>query len=215
MPFSLFTKILHRSHSEVSGEIIVKELLGQPTLSVQGIPQSGGIVKEIWEKGVKALPRLPKAPNVLVLGLGGGSVVHLLKKKWPKARVIGVELDPQIAIIGRTYFGLDQIPGLTIITADAFKAIESQEYKIDKVNYDLIIVDLYLGRNLPKFVEEEKFITRLKKMLDPKGVLVFNYLLDQKGKKNVLHFEEQLKRLFPKIKTLQTASNELIFTYLS
>jgi len=213
MTFSLYSRIIHRSASPISGELIVRELLGQPTLLVEGIPQSGGIVKDLWKKGVKALPKLTKAPNILLLGLGGGSVIHLLKKRWPKARVWAVEIDPQVVAVARTYFGLDKVPGLKMITADALNVVSRHQAGVEKGKFDLVIVDLYLGKVLPKFAEQEEFIEKLKALLTEKSVLVFNHLLDQEGKRTVFEFEEKLKKFFPKIKTLRTVSNELLFVY--
>jgi len=211
--FSLVSRIVYRIISPISGEIVVKEQLGQYTLLVGGIPQSGGVVREIWKKGVRALPNLGSAPHVLLLGLGGGSAVHLLKKKWPRCKILGVEIDPRVVVIGRTYFNLDKISGLKIITDDAFKIVRDKKNKLRGAKFDLILIDLYLGKNLPEFVSQEDFIKRLKSLLTETGVLVFNYLLDAQGKETVTTFEEKVKKIFPKIKTLQTASNELIFAY--
>ena len=213
MSFSNFPRIVHRLISPISGEIIVKEQLGQHTLLVEGIPQSGGIVAQIWKKGVKKLPNLGKVPNVLLLGLGGGTVVNLLKKRWPQTRILAVEIDPQIVVIGRTYFGLDKIPGLKIITDDAFKVVSGKKAGIEEGKFDLVLVDVYLGKKLPGFVGEEDFISQLKKLLSSKGIIVFNYLLDEVGKETVGSFEGKVKKIFPKMSVLQTASNELIFAY--
>ncbi|HUW22125.1 MAG TPA: fused MFS/spermidine synthase [Candidatus Bathyarchaeia archaeon] len=213
MSFSLIARVVHRLISPVSGEIIVKEQLGRHVLYVQGIPQSGGIVREIWNKGVKALPEFEPVPNVLLLGLGGGSVIRLLKKRWPKAKILAVEIDSHVVVIARTYFGLDNLPGLKIATNDAFEVINERKEGIEDSNFDLVIVDIYLGKELPGFAEREDFIFQLKRLLTPRGVLVFNHLLDEAGKKTVDQFVATLKRIFPRIKTLHVGSNQLIFNY--
>lgn len=214
MSFSLVSRIVHRLISPISGEIIVKEQLGQHTLYIAGIPQSGGIVKEIWKKGVNVLPDFKSVPCVLLLGLGGGSVVHLLKKRWPDAKILSVELDPQIVVISRTYFGLDEVSGIKIVTGDAFKVVHDKKGGVEEGKFDLVVVDVYLGQELPGFVHQEEFINELKSLLANEGVLVFNHLLDKKGRETISSFEEKLKKVFPKIKTLQTPSNELVFAYL-
>jgi spermidine synthase len=213
MPFSIIAKVVHRALSPISGEIIVKEQLGKYTFYVDNIPQSGGVVKEIWKKGVKALPDFKPVPYVLLLGLGGGSAVHLLKKRWEKVKIVGVEIDPQVVVVGRTYFDLDKVSGLRMVTADAFDAIREKKYQVDDKKYDLILVDLYLGSKLPGFVKKEDFIKKLKKLLTKRGIVVFNFLLDKEGKQQVQSYEEKVKKNFARIKTLETGSNELIFGY--
>lgn len=214
MSFSLVSRIVHRLISPINGEIIVKEQLGQYSLYIAGIPQSGGIVREIWKKGVSALPDFKPVPSVLLLGLGGGSVVHLVKKRWPNAKILSVELDPHVVVISRTYFGLDEVSGIKIVTGDAFKVVHDKKGGVEKGKFDLVLIDIYLGQELPGFVQQEEFINELKSLLTDRGVLVFNHLLDKKGRETISSFEEKLKKVFPKIKTLQTPSNELVFAYL-
>jgi spermidine synthase len=209
MTFSLRVKIVHKTISPISGEIIVKEQLGRHTLYVGNIPQSGGIVRGIWKKGIGNL-RIQSPAKVLLLGLGGGSVITLLKKKWPGSTIIAVEIDPEIITIAKTYFGLNNTPGLEIINDDALKVVQ-KETKLG--SFDLIILDLYLGQVLPDFAEREDFLAGLKGLLTKKGVLVANHLLDKKGKETVSDFEKQLKKLFPRLKTLRLPSNQLFFAY--
>lgn len=213
MAFSLINRPVFRLNSSFNGEIIVKEQFGQHTLYVNGIPQSGGIVRDIWRKGIKKLPELGRAPRILLLGLGGGSVIFEIKKRWPKAGVTAIELDPEIIIVGRTYFGLDKLAGLEIINEDAEKVIKKKKHQINKSKFDLILVDIYIGKDQPLFTSEESFIEGLKRLLNEKGILVFNHLLDKQGKEMLESHIIRLKKLFPRIETLDTASNELIFGY--
>lgn len=213
MSFSFSSKTVYRYNSPVSGEIEVRDQMGKYVLLVEKVPQSGGIVTDIWKKGVKALPELGKRPNVLLLGLGGGTVVHILKKRWPDAHITGVELDPNILTVARTYFGLDQVTNLTTVTGDAQTIIMKDKDKVTKVNYDLIIVDLYLGEDWPDFVFEEAFLVKLKSLLEKKGVLVANCLLNREGLEKIPHFYQVIKRLFPKTKSLRVVSNELVIAY--
>ena len=210
MVFSFSNKIIYRYSSPVSGNIEVRDYMGKPVLMVEGVPQSGGLVFDILKKAVKALPNLNKMPNVLILGLGGGTVVHLLKKRWPGARITGVELDPNIVTVARTYFGLDQVEGVKIVVGDAYKLVTKKDSEIKKVDYDLIFVDLYLGDNPPDFVFDQKFLTELQSMLKNKGVLMTNCLMNTEGQAKIGGLTQVIKRLFARTKSIRVASNELI-----
>ncbi|MBN1263474.1 MAG: fused MFS/spermidine synthase [Candidatus Pacebacteria bacterium] len=210
MNFSLISKIVHHTASSISGEIIVREQFGQHSLHVVGVPQSGGIVKQIWQKGIKSLPDFKPVPEVLLLGLGGGTVIHLVKKRWPEAKVFAIELDPQIIVVSRTYFDLDKVSGLKIVRDDAFKAVLQKKHGLAKKLFDLILVDIYLGQSLPGFVETEEFIQALGGLLTKRGVLVFNHLLNKEGKMAIIPFRQRLKKIFPDLKMVQTFSNELL-----
>ncbi|MFC1790155.1 spermidine synthase [Patescibacteria group bacterium] len=214
MSFSLWAKIVYRAISPLNGEIIIKEQLGQYTLYVDGIPQSGGVVRDIWRKGVSALPQDWEVPVVLLLGVGGGTVINVLKKRWPLAKITGIEIDKQMITVAKAYFQLDQISGLRLICKDAQKVVSGGKGGLEKGRFDLILVDMYRGKDLPSFVTKEVFMKRIKALLSFGGVAVFNYLLDEKGRETVYDFEGNLKKFFPKIKLVQTLSNSLIFAYL-
>ncbi len=193
MIFSIFPKTIYKTHSKISGEIVVKEQLGQLTLEVGGIIQSGGIVKGIWKKPINKIYNLQfKINNCLILGLGGGTAVHLIKARWPMAKITAVEVNPEIIRIGRKIFDLDKFKDLKIFNADAFKWLKSCSYDLNHKNrkFDLIIIDLYLGKQFPKEAESERFIKNIKKLLAKNGVAIFNRLKTDQTKM----FGERLKK---------------------
>lgn len=105
---------------------------------VGGYEQSGPLVEEVWKKALKALDFTPK--NILILGLGCGSAAKVISKKFPTAKITGVEIDPVMIKIGKKYFGLGKIPNLKITCADALNFVKKTKQK-----FDLILVDVYVG----------------------------------------------------------------------
>lgn len=228
MSFSIFPRVVYKTHSKISGEIKVEEQLGIYTLHVQGLIQSGGLVKSIWRKPLKKIRNLPACRqgrqfvirNSLILGLGGGTVVQLIKVCFPKAKIVGVEIDPEIIKIGKKYFGLGKILGLKIIQADAFEYVGRLKQKFNKNTSDggpegllrgegrkfgLIIVDLYLGDKFPAQAEEDKFLVKVKKELSKGGIAIFNRLKINQNK--LISFEKKLKTHFPQVNLVKTSTN--------
>lgn len=132
----LYPQTIETVASKFNGQIKVTKFRGQYSIWTSGFEQSGPIyVEKVWKKGLEKINFLPK--NILILGLGCGTVVKLISQKWPRARISGVEIDPVMIKLGKKYFGLDNFSQLKIILGDAKKQKLS--------GYDLIICDAYLG----------------------------------------------------------------------
>jgi len=198
MSFSFFPQIVYKVKSKISGVVVVKEQFGRPTLHVQGLIQSGGIIKGIWKK---PLGKVAKTRRVLVLGLGGGTVVQLIKKRHPQAEIVGVEIDPEIIKVGKKFFGLGGIKKLKIVNTDALKWVN--HYRGEK--FDLVLVDLYVGSQFPQEAEERGFLDGLKRMLAKNGMVIFNRLRIRKD--NLELFEEKLKKHFSSVELVKTITN--------
>ena len=104
----LTKKTLEIVKSSINGEITIYNFFGSPKMYIGGLLQSGGVVADIWKKGIKAASncQLPTA-SILILGLGCGTAAKIFSQKWPKAKIVGVEIDPEVIRVGKKYFGLD------------------------------------------------------------------------------------------------------------
>ena len=219
MSFSIFPRTVYKTESKISGEIEVKEQFGRYTLHVQDLIQSGGIVKGIWEKALRQAQGKLSVSNCLILGLGGGTVVQLIKARYPEAKIIGIEIDPEIIKIGKKFFGLGEIKNLEIINADAIKWVEtkgtSEVARRDSSDggrnrrFNLIIVDLYIGGKFPQEIASDEFLKKLKKLLSKEGVIIFNWLKNGDEKE----FIEKIERNFSKLEELNTRSNLFLFAH--
>ncbi len=205
MSFSFFPRTVCKTKSKISGEIIVKEQFGKCTLYVGDLIQSGGIIKGIWKKAIqKTKGKLPLS-NCLVLGLGGGTVVQLIKARYPEAKIIGIEIDPEIIKIGKEFFGLRKINNLKIVNTDAIKW--TNNYQGNK--FDLIIVDLYVGGKLSPKVESNEFLKNINGLLKKDGKVIFNRLISPS--EDLIEFEKKLREHFSFVETAETHTNLLFF----
>jgi 2-polyprenyl-3-methyl-5-hydroxy-6-metoxy-1,4-benzoquinol methylase len=123
---------------------------------------------------------LPTLKNVLVLGTGLGSAVHILHAKGLYPQITLVELDDQVLEMALAHLPEATIPNVQGIHKDAFQFI-----KEDTGTYDLIIVDVFIGRIVPEQTIKAPFLAACKARLSPSGYLVFNYMtaLDEENGK--------------------------------
>lgn len=207
---SLIPRTIEVVDSPLNGRIEVVQFLNQPRIIVNKMIQSGGMVKTIWQKGVKRLESLKlNIQTVLILGLGGGTVAKLISRSFPQAQITGIEIDPLMINLGKKYFALNKIKGLKIINKDALRAVSN----LPKIggNYCLIIVDLYLGASFPSRAETKDFLDELKQLVSPQGRIVFNRLFYQEKKKETEKFIKKLDHSFSDIELVRAWSNLLIF----
>jgi spermidine synthase len=158
---------------------------GRKVLRVGGVIQSVAVderyTADVWDA---MLPRRQPA-SALILGLGGGAIAQLMTRRWGPLPIVGVELDPAVVWLARREFGLDQLPHLSIVTADAFAwvAQEAQEARGEQC-FDAICVDLYTAGKLAHGVLGASFLRDVRRLLTPRGEVAFNlwrsaYLADQ------------------------------------
>ncbi len=118
----------------------------------------------------------PKPERVLIVGLGGGSMVHFLKHHDPDLRVDVVEIDPVVVKIAEVYFGVSSGGKVRILVRDASKYLTTS-----KERYDVIYMDAFLkpsGKTdisgVPLRLKTVQFFKSVQKRLKPGGVVVFN-----------------------------------------
>lgn len=117
------------------------------------------------------LDKLP-IENVLVLGFGLGSIPMILERTMNKQyNYVAVEIDESVVYLASKY-AVPQINSkLEIITADAFAFVMQCEQQ-----FDMITVDLFLDDIIPQPFQEQPFLQKLKSLLTPNGVLLYNHL---------------------------------------
>ncbi len=186
-------KLVEERESKYNGKIKVLKTVGLGTyIQVEGLTQSGGVVEDIWKSSLrKAKSKKPEVQNVLVLGLGGGSVAKYIKKFWPEAVISGVDIDSVIVALGKRYLGLKDVD-IKIEDAASF-------LKETKQKFDLIVVDLYKGCEYPKKFETRSFLTLLKLHLKESGVVIFNRLYSEGKRTKAIYFGETLEKFFSRV----------------
>lgn len=191
------TKILWEGDSEFNKNIKVFKSFGLGTyIQANGLTQSGGIVESIWNKTLNKIKHQPLTINhCLILGLGGGSVAKIIRKYWPDSKITGVEIDPVMIELGKKYLDLDKYK-VDIKIQDARKFA----FK----NYDLIIVDTYIG---------DKFINLKGSDLLRLKIWIFNRLYYSSKKAEAEMFGKKLEKIFSKVERFYPPANLMYICY--
>jgi spermidine synthase len=97
----------------------------------------------VWDALAAPLLALPPARrrSVLLLGLGGASAARAIRSIAPRARLVGVEIDPEVVEAARRFFDLDVLR-LEVVVDDARGFLRR-----DRARYDLVIDDVFVGRD--------------------------------------------------------------------
>lgn len=200
-------KVLEEVNSRENGRItVIKSIAFGTYFQVGGLTQSGGIIKDIWNKPLKKLSGTGfPAQNILVLGLGGGSIIEVIKKYWPDAKITAVDIDPVIVKLGRKYLGLNKSDA-KIVISDAFDYLTSHNSK-PNLQYDLVCVDLYVGDNYPEKFGSEKFARLLESAITKDGKAVINRLYYGEKRPLSVKFGKVLEKVFNDIQVIYPQAN--------
>jgi len=130
----------------------------------------------VWD--VLMLPALFYPENtlqrVLVLGVGGGAVIHLLQRYINPAEIIGVELNPVHILLAKRYFAITNKLA-KLVQADAVEWLDNYSGP----PFDLIIDDLFGeqdGEPLRAVKANKLWLEKLSSHLSPEGILVMNFI---------------------------------------
>jgi spermidine synthase len=145
--------------------------------------------------------------GVLILGLGGGSCAKLIKKYWQYAKITGIDFDKKIVELGKKYLSLSDV-NAEIIVDDAFEFVEKAVK--EKRIYDLIIVDLYVGREYPVIFEGDIFVENIKKILNQKGIVIFNRLYFGEKRPQTAKFGRKLEKYFSNVEYFYPEANVML-----
>ena len=129
----------------------------------------------VWD--LLALPALfqgeENVKRVLVLGLGGGAVVHMLRHIVSPSLIVAVELNPIHIKVAKRFFGLAG-KSVNLVEGDAITWLASYRGQ----PFDLIIDDLFAHEDgIPRRAVEANrhWIQQLSKHLRPDGGLIMNF----------------------------------------
>lgn len=201
-------KVLEQVESPINGKIQVVRSLGLGTyIQVDGLTQSGGVVSDVWRTVFKKISHQSSTINhCLILGLGAGSAAKLVRKFWPKAKITGVEIDPIMVKLGKKYLKLDKV-GVDVVIEDAEKYVSATSSQLTANSFDLILVDLYIGYDVPVQFTQENFIKRILSLLTSEGIAVFNRLYFSEKRKEAEKFGEKLEKIFSKVERIFPEAN--------
>ena len=155
--------------SKFSGELEITWYNGKKHLNSENANYSYGSLQRILKFGLEKI-QLKKVNSVLVLGMGGGSVIETLRTDFNYSKDIeAVELDPVIVEIAKTEFGITEHKQQKIHCTDAFDFV-----KTNIKSFDLIMIDLYIDLDVPDKFLSTTFWDYVLSSKSSKGSILFN-----------------------------------------
>jgi spermidine synthase len=123
-----------------------------------------------WD-GLVAVPfaTLTQAPSrVAILGNAAGTVARAYGHYFPAAQIDAVEIDPELADIGRRYFDM-RAPHLSLHDEDARPWLRNASG-----DYDVIVLDAYRQPYIPFYLATREFFELVRDRLAPGGLVIVN-----------------------------------------
>jgi spermidine synthase len=198
-------------YSPINGKLVVrKNIVWGTYIQANGFTQSGGVVRTIWKNALHDIRNtIYDVQDVLILGLGGGTVAQLIHTYYPNAKITGVDIDPLIVNLGKKYLNLDRYK-VKIKIEDAFHFLTHHSYHH---YYNLILVDLYQGDQFPEKFESGDFLVHVHKLLANDGVAIFNRLYCGNKRSLAMKFLDRLEKAFPKVEAIYPEANIVFLAY--
>ncbi len=195
--------LIRRTSSQYNPVLDLYYYRGRWQLATADALYSDGIYYRPLVSAFHALDRfLPEVKNVLVLGTGLGSAVQILHKKGCKPVFTLVELDKQVLALA-----LELMPEVMTQKIQSVCADAQQFLPTDTALYDLLIVDIFNGRQVPDFVLSNAFIAECRQHLSPQGYLVLNYMIH--SREDAQKAKAALEAAFDQVKEIELGINRV------
>lgn len=186
--FNNFWPFSKKVQTKYSGTVQVTWLNGRKVLNSKHANYSYGSLQRVLEIGLSHTTA-DRSAEVLVLGLGGGSVLKLLREKFNYyGKVTAVELDPVVINVAIQEFGIRQYEPLEIVCTDALEYI-----KLSKKDYALIIIDVFLDLDVPAAFFGNTFWEGISCSLVKGGKVLFNAGIYEANQQEIDGVQQQWK----------------------
>ncbi len=132
--------------------------------------------------------------EVLILGLGLGSIPIILDTVDPgRWSITAVEIDEEVVDLATIYAYPKILSDINTISTDAAIYVD-----IDSRQYDLICIDLFIGDKTPLKFQSLAFLSKIKELLTPEGIVIYNTLAFTKEDKKISEsfFEERFREVY-------------------
>lgn len=111
-----------------------------------------------------------KPKSAIVLGLGGGSIIHALRRFDGAIKLTAVELRPVVIELAKRYFQLPIGKKINLINSDAIAFLATGNHK----KVDVIFADIYTAKGVEARQLSPTFLEQCSNHIKPNGYLVLN-----------------------------------------
>lgn len=191
------------------GPLEVRWELGRKVINTAHANQSFGALHRVLRAALPgAVSGIADLRTVLLLGLGGGSAVHILRSELKMdPHITAIELDPVMIDLAARHFAMAGDARLTVIQGDATVLVHALRER-----YDLVVVDLFADSDPAEGTGTQGFIHALRDKVADGGRLVYNTMahdeLTEARSERVLKL---LQRTFLEVSTVRSEGLNRVF----
>lgn len=143
-----------------------------------------------------ALARARARRRALLIGCGGGVSARQFAEVYPGLEIDVVESEESVIEMARTFFGLGEIPRLTLHVADGQEFVRQAPAS----SWDVLVVDAFTSTALADGFCEPAFLAAAKRALQPGGSLAFNLIGSLAGDGSIATFAKTAQRVFDSVR---------------
>ena len=152
----------------------VLQIGGKAIQSAMRLDAPGAIELDYVRAMMAFLLFRPEARDILMLGLGGGSMARFVHERMPGARVTVVEINPGVVTVARKYFRLpDEDERFRIVIGEGAAAVAERP-----ASCDVLVVDGFVDGKVAPSLCTPGFYEAAFAALRPHGVMVANFMAD-------------------------------------
>jgi spermidine synthase len=167
---SLYRQIIVYDDDGLRCMRFTRQSAGRQSCVEQAEPQR--IVFDYVKMMIAALYLAPAPRSVLVVGLGGGTIVETLARTLPDAQIDAVEIDPAVVRVAGEYFAFKPGPRVRVHEEDG-RVFVKRALRAGR-RYDLVMLDAFDHEYIPEHLLTREFLQEVQGILTPQGVLAAN-----------------------------------------
>ncbi len=171
-------KILHVSRDKNFIEVIEQgeyrslNFQGSVVQSKIALKEPGRLVLRYTHYMMAAsLLAIPRPSRILLIGIGGGSLLHFFQHYLPQCRVDAVDYSQHIIDIARQYFHLPESGQIVVHCDDGLRFLARLS---GTEPYDLILLDAFNDSGMARNIYSSRFFKLAEQKLSPQGVICCN-----------------------------------------
>lgn len=148
--------------------------------------------------------------EILVLGLGLGSVIQLIEKKNKQdLHFSAVDIDEMTFYLTKKYTAQKFRSPIEYINADAELFITQTKQK-----YDLIVFDIFIDDKIPSHLQSLIFMKKLQHRLHQDGILLMNRIALEPDQimENIQFMEYTFKKIWPNARVIEVPPNWVLIS---
>ncbi|NNE63673.1 MAG: methyltransferase domain-containing protein [Gammaproteobacteria bacterium] len=133
---------------------------------------------------------IPPPKDICLLGTGAGCLIHFFRHHYPDSHITAIDIDAELLEIMQEHMALPTADDhLTYIIDDAAHYLKNNQQQ-----FDLILLDLFLGDQSPDWLLQKDSMQQLFSMLKNQGGVGYNLLID--SEKEFTYYYKCLRKVF-------------------